>query len=51
MKTAKKKTQSRWGKNAAGGRNLRYDKKQMDEIDKKFHEDPSWRNGAKVRRR
>ena len=51
MKTAKKKTESRWGKNAAGGRNVRYEKKQQDEIDKKYHEERGWRNGARVTRK
>lgn len=51
MKTAKRKTKSRWGRNSLGSPNTRYDAKQESEIDKKYHEAYGWRNGAKVRRR
>jgi hypothetical protein len=51
MKVAKKKTKSRWGRNSLGSNNTRYDAKQQSEIDKKYHEPFSWRNGAKVLRK
>ena len=46
MKTPAKKVNSRWVRGA-----MRYDKKTQDAIDKKYHEDYGWRNGAKVSRR
>ena len=46
MKKPAKKLNTRWRRGAA-----RYDKKQQDEIDKKYHEAHGWRNGARVRPR
>jgi hypothetical protein len=45
-KSGGKKVNGRWTKGAQ-----RYDAKQQAEIDKRYHEQFGWRNGAKVRRR
>lgn len=46
MKKSGKKLNTRWRAGA-----VRYDKRQQDEIDKKYHEPSGWHRGARVHRR